>query len=245
MSLSALIFDVDGTLADTEQAGHRVAFNRAFDEEGLPWQWGEPLYSDLLKVAGGKERLRFYCRRFDPGFLARPDAEAIISRLYATKTRHYAALLRGGQVTLLPGVERLIGEARQAGLQLAVATTTHPDNVAVLLEATLGPGAFKWFDAVVAGDQVPTKKPAPDAYLAVLERLALPAADCVALEDSGIGVAAAVAAGIPTIAVPSRDSLLDDDFDSAIAVWPGLGDKHLADIRIAHPVPPTPPSDKQ
>lgn len=240
MPLAAIILDVDGTLAETERAGHRVAFNEAFAEAGLAWRWDEPLYDRLLKVAGGKERIRHFCERYEPAFLARPDADAIVAGLHAAKTRRYGALLRSGRIRLRPGVESLIREARAASVTLAIATTTAPDNVTGLLSATLGPESPGWFAAIGAGDIVPAKKPAPDIYEWVLARLGLPAAACLAIEDSGIGLAAAAAAGIPTLVTPSSHTG-DDDLSAALAVVPDLGELTLADLAELHARIPTAP----
>jgi len=210
MDLAAVIFDVDGTLADTERAGHRVAFNAAFAEAGLPWFWDEVLYDDLLRVTGGKERIRHFCERYAPAFLEGAAADADIRRLHAAKTRHYVALVERGEVPLRPGVAALLGDLRGHGIRLAIATTTTPANVTGLLTATLGPEAPGWFEVVGAGDVVAAKKPAPDVYTWVLGRLDLPAAGCLAVEDSGAGLQAAVAAGIPTLVTPSPPAARDD-----------------------------------
>ena len=207
--LRALIWDVDGTLAETEHDGHRVAFNQAFAEAGLGWHWDEPLYRDLLATTGGKERLRAWWQQVEPANAAAPETSARIARLHARKTALYIDLVARGAVQLRPGVARLLQAAREAGITLAVATTTTPDNVDALLQATLGPGTPAWFACIGAGDVVPAKKPAPDIYLWVLQRLGLAAADCLALEDSAPGSAAAVAAGLPTVVTRSRYTQAD------------------------------------
>jgi len=198
-TLRALIWDVDGTLAETERDGHRIAFNRAFEDEGLPWHWDVARYGELLKITGGKERLRHWWHALDPVAAARPDAQDVVLRLHARKTAHYAELVREGVVVLRPGVRRLLIEARLRGLQLAIATTTTEANVRELLHATLGEAASGWFTTIGAGDTVARKKPAPDIYRWVLERMRLRAADCVAVEDSAAGVAAARDAGVPVL----------------------------------------------
>lgn len=221
--LRALIWDVDGTLAETERDGHRVAFNRAFAESGLPWQWDEATYGELLAVAGGKERLLRWWRRVDPAGAESPDTAARIAALHALKTRHYESLVASGALALRPGVARLLHEARAAGLLLAVATTTQPGNVTALLQHALGADAPQWFSCIAAGDLVPHKKPAPDVYRHVCQALGLAPHEALAIEDSAIGVAAARGAGVPVIAVRSV-YFRDDDLSGAVAVLDDLDD---------------------
>jgi beta-phosphoglucomutase-like phosphatase (HAD superfamily) len=222
-SLKALIWDVDGTLADTERDGHRVAFNAAFAEAGLDWHWSVERYAGLLAVTGGKERIRYFLKQDAPTFEPPEDMDAFVAGLHARKTARFAAMLEQGHIPLRPGVSRLLHEARESGVRLAIATTTSPANVESLLRANLGESAIGWFKVIGAGDVVPDKKPAPDIYHHVLEGLDLAPEDCLAIEDSGHGLAAAHGAGIGTV-VTVNDYTADEDFSGALAVLDHLGE---------------------
>jgi HAD superfamily hydrolase (TIGR01509 family) len=218
--LSALIFDLDGTLADTEET-HRQAFNAAFIEFELWWDWSPQLYTQLLAVSGGKERLRHYI-----GTLSAPAAERerllqIVPALHATKTRIYTELLVSGRRPFRPGALPLLRAARGAGLKLAIASTTTSANVSALLQANLGPASGIVFDVIACGDQVQEKKPAPDIYRLVLGSLRLSAESCIAFEDSANGLRAAKAAGLATVITPSRWTA-GEDFSSADLVLASL-----------------------
>lgn len=232
--LSALIFDVDGTLADTETA-HRQAFNAAFTRTGFGWYWDESLYAQLLQVTGGKERIAHYWQQVDPNRASQSSAPATIDRIHAIKTREYEQRVGGGQLALRPGMLRLIGEAHAAGMPLAIATTTTPANVEALLSTPLGADWRRYFVAVCDAGTPGRKKPAPDIYLAALAALDLPAANCLAFEDSENGLRAATAAGIPTLITPTAYTAVHD-FNGALLVLPHLGDP---DVPMAQRLPGT------
>lgn len=223
--MEALIFDVDGTLADTESA-HRHAFNAAFAEVGLDWHWDEALYTRLLDVAGGKERILHYWRCIEPEEAAGAKAAETVAALHAIKTRHYGERVRGGALALRPGIARLIAEANAAGLPVAIATTTTPANLDVLLSAPFGAAWRERFAAVCDASTTPVKKPAPDVYYAVLAALGLDGARCIAFEDSENGVRAASAANIPVIVTPTAYTR-HHRFDGALAVIAHLGDPDM------------------
>jgi HAD superfamily hydrolase (TIGR01509 family) len=221
--LKALIFDVDGTLADTERDGHRVAFNQAFQSADLDWDWSVELYGELLAITGGKERIRHYLDKYNPNFEAPTDLKAFIAGLHAAKTEHYCKMLAEGQIPLRIGAERLIKEAREAGLRLAIATTTTMPNVTVLLEHTLGKKSLDWFDIIAAGDIVPAKKPAPDIYIHVLEKMGWAPEDCLALEDSENGLLSAAQADLKTI-ITINDYTRNHTFEGAALVLDCFGE---------------------
>jgi HAD superfamily hydrolase (TIGR01509 family) len=207
----ALILDVDGTLAETEEA-HRQAFNEAFVQTGLDWCWGRTVYKQLLRIAGGKERIRAFDRmRQTDAPLSDPE----IAELHRVKTMRYVELVSGGGCPLRPGVEALLAGAEKRGQRLAIATTTSRANIDALLRVALGQDWGSRFTAIVAGEDVPLKKPAPDVYFEVLARLGVPGSDCIAIEDSSNGLVAATLAGIPVVITRSV-YFRDEDFSKAL-----------------------------
>lgn len=222
MTIKAIIFDVDGTLADTEDA-HRIAFNKAFAENGLDWNWDVALYDKLLKVTGGKERIKYFVSDFNTSFIKPEGFDEFVKHLHKVKTAHYTAMLRDGLIPLRPGIRQLIADAHKAGIKLAIATTTSPENVAGLLEVGLGKDWQKYFSSVGCGDIVPHKKPAPDIYNWVLAELRLAPQDCIALEDSSNGLRSSLAAGIKTF-ITTNPYTCRQDFTGAAAVFDDLGD---------------------
>jgi len=225
MRPEALVFDVDGTLAETEEV-HRRAFNETFAAFGLDWSWSPEDYRVLLRTTGGKERMLVHAARL--GVVLDDD---LVRRIHRVKTERYGELLARREISLRPGIAALIADARRCGVKLAIATTTNRPNVDALIAATLGEPADAVFTAIAAGDEVRAKKPAPDVYLLAVARLGLAAGACVAFEDSANGLVAARAAGLPTIVSPSRYTE-GEDFSGALAVVPDLAD--LASIeRVA------------
>jgi len=222
MTIKAIIFDVDGTLADTED-GHRKSFNKAFAENGLDWNWDVALYDKLLKVTGGKERIKYFVSDFLQGYTKPDNFDDFVKHLHAVKTGHYTAMLREGAIPLRPGIKQLIHDARAAGITLAIATTTTAENVSALLEVGLGKDWASYFAANGCGDIVPKKKPAPDIYDWVLDKLALQSGECIALEDSYNGLHSALAAGIKTY-ITTNPYTHTQDFTGAAAVLKDLSD---------------------
>lgn len=220
--LVALLFDVDGTLADTEEV-HRQAFNAAFRAAGLDWSWDRDLYHQLLAVTGGRERIRYYLDNFRTDDLTKRISDGYIARLHQAKTVNYTGALARGDVPLLPGVERLMLEARAQGLRLAIVTTTTPANVTALLEHSFSHDTSDWFDVIAAGSIVPNKKPAPDIYNYALEQLALPASQCLAIEDSANGLRSARDADVDALITVNRYTE-DHDFSGAALVLDHLGE---------------------
>ncbi len=211
--VATVIFDVDGTLAETEEY-HRRAFNKAFGDYGLAWVWDVPLYRDLLRITGGKERILHYAGRH-PG-LAADYATTIVADLHRRKTEIYTGMVLAGDVTLRPGVADFLDKAVSNGVGLGIATTTSAPNVEALLGVALGADWRKIFPVVAAGDMVARKKPAPDIYRLAMDKFMRVAAECVAIEDLRNGVQSALAAGLRVIGV--RSAFCGDDDLSAATV---------------------------
>lgn len=220
--LKALIFDVDGTLADTEMA-HLHAFNQAFAAMDLDWVWDVPLYTRLLDVSGGKERIGHYWRMVQPEVvdIGGGGLTATIDHLHALKTAAYEQAVLDGAVQLRPGVLPLIEAAYKQGLQLAIATTTSPVNIAALLRSAIGPDWNTYFTVIEDASTAPKKKPDPQVYLQTLQRLGLPAQACLAFEDSSNGLRAALGAGLSTVITPNGFTA-HHDFAGALEVLPSL-----------------------
>lgn len=233
-ALQALIFDVDGTLADTESA-HRAAFNHAFDELGLGWHWSEAQYTELLDVSGGKERIQHYWKHTQPDMRA-IDGRAMqdtIGRIHELKTAHYEATVNAGGVALRPGVLALIHEGLAQGLQLAIATTTSPVNISALLRTAMGPDWRLNFTAIGDASTAPLKKPHPQVYQQMLDALKLGPSQCLAFEDSSNGLQAATAAGLATVVTPTHYTQ-HHDFGQALRVVPDMSALNLATLRQWH-----------
>ena len=233
-ALQALIFDVDGTLADTESV-HLAAFNHAFKEMGMSWVWSEALYTELLNISGGKERIFHYWKSIHPEVreLGSGALNDTVNRLHELKTAAYESAVTEGAVNLRPGVLQLMEEACQANMQLAIATTTSPVNIAALLSRAIGPDWRTWFVAIGDASTAPIKKPHPQVYLQMLAALKLSADQCIAFEDSSNGLRSATAAGIATVISPTHFTQMHD-FRDALCVAQDLAQLDLASLRRLH-----------
>jgi HAD superfamily hydrolase (TIGR01509 family) len=220
-TLKAVLWDVDGTLAETERDGHRVAFNLAFEALGLPWRWDVVRYGELLTVTGGRERLLSDMGAHAAAPALPSEREALARRLHQHKNQFYAERVRAGTITLRPGVVELMTQCAERGVRQALATTTSRSNVAALLRVHLGSRWASWFDVIVCGEDVRHKKPDPEVYLRALAGLRLGPLQTLAIEDSPVGAAAARAADVPVVV--TRSAYFEHaTFDSAIAIGPGL-----------------------
>jgi HAD superfamily hydrolase (TIGR01509 family) len=216
-------------LVDTEKDGHRVAFNRAFEEFGLDIEWDVELYGELLKVSGGKERMRHYFNRVGwPG--EADDRDQYIKDLHRFKTDTYMQIIESGQLPLRSGVKRLVDEAIEDGTALAVCSTSNQRAVKAVVRELLGADRMGEFAAILAGDVVSNKKPDPEIYNLARERIGLEGPECMVVEDSRNGLLAAVAAGMHCI-ITTNVYTEGEDFTEADLVVPALGDP--PDARIA------------
>lgn len=228
MSLRAVLFDVDGTLADTEALGHRPAYNRAFRNLELPFRWGPKLYRKLLKQPGGRERLKHYLQHYHPelgpeAVEAQQNVDAWVAKVHALKSYYFKRYMRHGRVPLRPGIARIMREARSSGVRLAIVTNASLKTLRPVLKYSMGPELAAEVEVIASGEEVKRKKPAPDLYQLALRRLNLEAHECVALEDSEMGLEAAAAAGVPAVVTINRDTL-EQDFTEAALVVSSLGE---------------------
>ena len=232
--LKALIFDVDGTLADTEMA-HLAAFNHAFREMGLDWHWDVPLYTKLLSVSGGKERIKAFWQSQEPRRLevSGTGYEETVLKLHEIKTAAYEQAVQDGAVAMRDGVLSLMAEAIQSGLQLAIATTTSPVNIAALLRKAMGADWRSHFQVIEDASTAARKKPDPMVYQQTLTRLGLQSHQCLVFEDSENGLKAAVACQLPTIVTPN-DFTAHHNFRQALHILPSLKGVTVAQLREWH-----------
>ncbi|TDM05484.1 MAG: haloacid dehalogenase [Ideonella sp. MAG2] len=219
-----LLWDVDGTIAETERDGHRVAFNLAFAQAGLNWGWDERRYGELLHITGGRERILADMAQRDDVPRDPVAREELALRLHRLKNQRYAALVNDGHIQARPGVLGLMREARSAGVRQGIATTTSRSNVQALLERMLGAQWQSWFEVVVCGEDTQRKKPDPEVYVLALKKLSLEPHQALAIEDSTPGVLAARAAGL---AVWWRPSMYFADLPEDLKASPGV--LHWAD----------------
>lgn len=228
MTLKALLFDVDGTLADTEPHGHLPAYNRAFKDLGLDWTWSKRLYRNLLLQPGGRERIDYYLNEHSPNLgehkeRIEKDRSGWIESLHALKSKYFKRRLAAGRVPLRPGVQRLMAEAVSRDIKLALVTNASRSSLDAFLDHSLGEDLRNRIEVIVQSAEVARKKPAPDLYLVACERLGLAPADCLALEDSRIGLEAACAAGVPAVVTVNADTR-HQDFSEALLVVNKLGE---------------------
>jgi HAD superfamily hydrolase (TIGR01509 family) len=226
--LQALIFDCDGVLVDTERDGHRVAFNQAFAKKGLDIEWDVQLYGDLLEVAGGKERMRYYFNTHQwPDNIT--DKDGFIKELHKLKTDCFMQIIETCQLPLRPGVARLVDEAIAEGITMVVCSTSNERAVTLVVERLLGKERRSHFAAIFAGDVVSRKKPDPEIYNLAARQLNLEPTRCVVVEDSRNGFLAAQAAGMHCI-VTTNGYTEHEDFSQADLVVSELGDP--PDIKV-------------
>lgn len=219
--LQAILFDLDGTVIDSEEV-HRRAYNQTFMEFGLTWDWTPDVYADLLALSGGEARLASHIDGLDAPGGEKERLRRLLPAIRREKTRLYGELMRASVAKPRSGVLRLVREARAAGVKVGFAATSAADNVQTILEAVFKSQAAR-FDAVVSAALVENKKPAPDIYVLLLSMLGVRADGCVAIEDSANGVAAAKAAGLFTIATPTRWTRRQD-LSAADLLLPELGE---------------------
>ncbi len=221
--MKALIFDCDGVIAETERDGHRVSFNRTFKEAGIDVEWSVEEYQELLRTAGGKERMKVYFSKNQSRFPGYVFDEETIRALHKRKTEIFMEMSRNGELPVRPGIKRIINEAHEKGLILAVCSTSNEKSVETLIRSSVGEEEFDYFNSIFAGDIVRCKKPAPDIYNLVKEKYGLEGCECFVVEDNRNGLLAAKNAGMHCIVTVSFYSK-DEDLKEADMVVSSLGE---------------------
>lgn len=216
--MTAILFGSISTLADTSEM-QRDAFNRAFAEHGLDWQWGRDEYRRMLGGNGGANRIADYA--------AERGQEVDAAAVHATKSKLFQDSLANATLTARPGVRETIAAAKAARAKVAFITTTSPQNVAALLTAfpDLVPGDF---DLITDTSDGYPSKPDPAVYAAAVAALAQDPAECVAVEDNIGGVQSAVAAGLRCAAFPNENTV-DQPFEDV-----GDGVEQVTELDFTH-----------
>ena len=231
MKLQALLFDCDGVLAETERDGHRVAYNKAMKELGVPGEWSEEEYAEMVLVSGGKERLKYYFNKYPSRFPVDKFNSELIQDIYLTKTGIFKAMANSGALPPRSGIARIFREAHENGILLFVCSTSHKESVEALLRHNYGEECVPWFKKLYCGDVVAKKKPAPDIYLLAKEEFNLDAGRCFVIEDSRNGLLAAGGAGMHCIVTQSFYTV-EEDFSEADITVNCLGDPDGEQCRI-------------
>lgn len=222
VELRAILIDMEGAIVESEEM-HRRAFNAAFREFGMPWHWDYAIYRELLSIAGGLERLKHYITRTAPDILKRPDGFSFLSSMHKAKNIAYDQLVEREGVSPRPGVQRLLAQAYEDGIKMAVVTSATLGTVQTVIRKALGDDARQWFEVIADGGKVPEKKPAPDIYIWAMEEMGVSASGCLSFEDTPRGVKGSRAVGLPSVATVSSYTR-DEDFDGALAVISDLGE---------------------
>jgi HAD superfamily hydrolase (TIGR01509 family) len=244
--VTALIFDCDGVLADTERHGHLPAFNATFEEHGLPVRWDDDDYADRLKIGGGKERM---ASLFGDSEFVRaagiPDGEQerrdLLARWHRTKTAWFKKFVADGQIPPRPGIARVISAALDDGWTVSVASTSAEESVRAVLQHAVGPELAQQVP-IFAGDVVPAKKPDPAIYLLAVEKLGLDPADTLVIEDSRNGLLAATRGGLRCL-VTVNGYTRQERFDEAVLVVSELGDPGRPPVEVLANRGPAHPGD--
>ena len=222
MKLNAILFDVGGTIAESEEI-HRVSFNEAFKEFGLNWYWDEAIYRELVFIGGGKERIKHYITRAWPEMLKQKNLTKYIESVHKIKGQIYEEFLNDSQLKARPGIIRLLKELKNGKIRLAIVSDTTEENLINLFKKGLGINPIEWFEILAHGGCTIQKKPSPDIYLWTLERLKLPPESCLAIEDAPRGVDSAIDAGLKVLVTPSIYTL-EEKFEKSSLLLSHLGE---------------------
>ena len=217
--LEGVFWDLDGTIANTELEAHLPAFNHAFNDLGINWNWDTNKYIDLLRINGGKNRIAHYSKINNDNF-----SNDLIFKIHEKKQLYYLELIKKNSVNFKTGVFRLINELHKKKIRQFIVTSSSRNQVDLLIEYLFK--GFNPFDFIISSEDVELKKPNPLPYLKAVELSGIKKNNLIVFEDSNPGLKSSLAADLATIFVPSNIPIVLDENIQLDCILDSLGDEN-------------------